>query len=79
MAVQASTRYQVRYQKMDGTSYQAAVKEASSLWEVVQAAMELLDQGFEITTIERIVTTNEPLTPREADTVRMLTNGRIKP
>jgi hypothetical protein len=79
MAVQASTRYQVRYQKQDGTTYQAAVKEASSLWEVVQAAMELLDQGFEVTTIERVVTTNGPLTPREADTVRMLTNGRIKP
>lgn len=75
----AQVKYQVRFRHHDGIAYASGTREADSLWGVVQAAMELLEKGYEVDAIERIVTRAEPLTEKEADAVRLLTGGKVAP
>lgn len=72
-------RYRIRYRHHDGIAYASGTRDAASLWEVTQLAMELLEAGYEIEAIERVVTRVEPLTRREADAIRMLTGGKLPP
>lgn len=75
----AKVRYLVRFQHHDGIAYSTGEREADSLWQLVEVAMGLIDNGFQLLGVERIVTRVEPLTTKEADAVRMLTGGKIDP
>jgi len=75
----AGERYRIRYQHHDGIAYATGTRDADTLWEVTQLAVELLEAGYEITAMERVVTRSEPLTSRDADAIRLLTGGRLPP